>query len=298
MSDRDVISRHVVAAAWMFGAIASFGAMAVAARELSATMHPFQITLLRTVVALFVVLALVARSGWGLTRTRRLRLHLVRNLPHFCAQVGWIYGIALLPLAEVTAIEFTAPIWTAILAIFFLRERMTVARIVAVVLGFGGILVILRPGIEAVHPASLVVLMSAFFFATTHVATKGLSSTEAPLTILFYMMMIQLPLALLPAVLEWSQPTWSDAPWVILVGVSGLTAHYSIARAFLLADATIAIPIDFLRLPLMVVVGLLLYHEAFELPVIVGAVMIFAGNYYNIWRETRRAPLPDPIAPG
>ena len=285
-------------AGWMAGTLFAFTAMAVAARELSDTMHPFEILLFRSVVGLVIVGVLVLRAGTSVLATRRLKTHVIRNTLHFGGQFGWVYGIALLPLAEVMAIEFTTPIWTAVLAVLFLGERMNRGRVAAIVFGFLGILVILRPGVEAVQPASLIVMASAFCYATTHVTTKTLTATDAPLTILFYMMVIQLPMGLIPSMFEWTPPVLADVPWLVLVGASALIAHYCLARAFQLADATVAVPMDFLRLPLAAFVGYLFYAERFELAILAGAVLIFAGNYYNIRREGRltaieRDPTPD-----
>lgn len=283
------VPRLVVAAGWMMGTLIAFTAMAVAARELSDTMHPFEILLFRSIVGLAIVGVLVLRAGKAVLRTTRLRLHVIRNVLHFGGQFGWVYGIALLPLAEVMAIEFTTPIWTAVMAVLFLGERMNRGRVVVVVLGFAGILVILRPGIEVVQLASLVVLASAFCYATTHVTTKALTATDPPLTILFYMMVVQLPMGLVPSLFEWTPPVVADAPWLLLVGASALAAHYCLARAFQLADATVAVPMDFLRLPLAALVGYLFYAERLELAILAGAVLIFAGNYYSIRRESRHA---------
>jgi drug/metabolite transporter (DMT)-like permease len=296
------VPRLVVAAGWMAGALIAFIAMMVAARELSDTMHTFEILLFRSIVGLAIVGVLVLRAGKAVLRTTRPRLHVIRNVLHFAGQYGWIYGIAVLPLAEVTAIEFTAPIWTAVLAVLFLGERMNRGRVVAIGLGFAGIFVILRPGVEVVQLASLVVLASAICYATTHVTTKALTATDRPLTILFYMMVVQLPIGLVLSPLVWTPPVAADVPWLLLVGAAALVAHYCLARAFQLADATVAVPMDFIRLPLTAFVGYLLYAERFELAILAGAVLIFAGNYYSIRRESRletadaaeaKSPTPD-----
>ncbi len=282
------VPRLVVAAGWMAGALIAFIAMMVAARELSDTMHPFEILLFRSIVGLAIIGAVVLRTGKTALRTTRPRVHVIRNVLHFAGQFGWVYGIGLLPLAEVMAIEFTTPIWVAVLAVLFLGERLNRGRVVVVVLGVVGILVILRPGIEVVQLASLVVLASALCYAATHTITKALTATDPPLTILFYMVVVQLPLGLILSLTEWTPPVVADVPWVLLVGASGLAAHYCLARAFQLADATVVVPMDFLRLPLTAFVGYLLYAERFDLAILAGAALIFAGNYYSIRRESRR----------
>lgn len=273
----------------MSGTLLSFVVMAVAVRQLSATMQPFEILFFRSAVGLVIVLAVtfVRPAGLALLRTRQPGLQVFRNVFHFGGSAGWVYGISALPLAVVTAIEFTTPVWVAILAVVFLGERLNRGRAVAIVFGFIGVLVILRPGIEVVDPAALVVLAAAIGYGTSHTATKKLIGTDSPLAVLFYMTVVQIPLGLVPALLQWTAPRLSDAPWIVLVGLAGLTAHYCIARAFLLADAIIVVPMDFLRLPLVALVGLAIYAEGFEIATVVGALMIFSGTYYSIYAENK-----------
>jgi drug/metabolite transporter (DMT)-like permease len=272
----------VRAALWMSGALTSFMAMAIAGRELAAELTTFQILFFRSIVGLVAVAILLQGSGWAQVRTRVFRTHLIRNIAHFGGQYGWFYGIALIPLTEVFAIEFTMPIWTAILATLILGERMNGLRALAVAVGFIGVLVILRPGIAAVSPAALAVLASAAAYATSHVFTKRLSGTETPLTILFYMTIIQLPLALVPSLPDWVWPSAAMWPWVLVVALTALSAHYCLARAFRLADATVVVPMDFLRLPLIALLGLLLYGEALKIWVLLGAGIILLAAWLNL----------------
>jgi drug/metabolite transporter (DMT)-like permease len=270
------------AALWMCGALVSFMAMAIAGRQLSVELTTFQILFFRSFVGLVVVLALLQRSGWTQVKTRVFGTHLLRNVAHFGGQYGWFYGIAFIPLTEVFAIEFTIPIWTAILATIFLGERMNGLRALAVALGFAGILVILRPGMAVVSAPALAVLGGALCYAISHVFTKRLSGTETPLTILFYMTVIQLPLALVPSLPHWVWPSAALWPWVGVVAVTALSAHYCLTRAFQLADATVVIPMDFLRLPLIAVVGFIFYGEALNIWVFVGALIVFAATWLNL----------------
>jgi len=270
------------AALWMCGALASFLAMAIAGRQLSAELTTFQILFFRSCVGLIVVAVLLQRWGWPQVRTRVFGAHLARNVAHFGGQYGWFYGIALIPLTEVFAIEFTVPIWTAILATVFLRERMSRRRVAAVALGFVGILIILRPGVAAVTAPAVAVLGSAVCYAVSHVFTKRLSHTETPLTILFYMTLMQLPLALIPALPRWVWPPLALWPWVGVVALTALSAHYCLTRAFKLADATVVMPMDFLRLPLIAVAGFFLYREPVDIWVVIGALVVFAATWLNL----------------
>lgn len=272
----------------MGGALLSFSLMAIGVRELLRAMGPFEILFWRSAGSLAVVLALLARVGLSAVRTRHFGLHLLRNTLHFGGQYAWVYAIGLLPLATVFAIEFTTPVWTALLAALLLGERLTPARVAMLALGVAGMLVILRPGYAFIHPAAFVMLLGSLAFAASMIATKRLSSSDTPLGVLFWMSVLQLPLALVPALPGWVAPAASQLPWVAAVGVCGFSAHYCMTRAFALGDATVVVPIDFLRLPLIAVVGALAYGEPFEPAILLGAALIFAGTYYCLSREGRK----------
>jgi drug/metabolite transporter (DMT)-like permease len=211
----------------------------------------------------------------------------LRNVIHFGGQYCWVFAIGALPLATVFAIEFTMPVWTAILAALLLGETLTRPRLVMLVLGLAGVLLILRPGFGFFHPAALVALAASLFYAGNMIATKRLSGTDSPLAVLFWMSVVQTPLALVAALPGWVSPPISQLPWMLLMGVGSYTAHYCMTRAFKLADATVVVPIDFVRLPLIAVVGALFYSEAFDPMIIVGAAVIFSGTYYSLSRERR-----------
>lgn len=271
------------AAAWMVGALFSFLAMAIAGRELARLgLSTFQILFFRSVVGLVVIGLLVLRTGPALLRTRRAGEHVWRNVAHFGGQFGWFFALASMPLAEVFAIEFTIPIWTALLAAVFLGERLTRVRWIALVLGLAGVLLVLRPGLAIVQPAALAALGGALAYAASHLMTKRLTSSEAPLAILFYMTVVQLPLGLVGALPQWQGATWGQAPWLLLVGVTALTAHYCLARALKLADVGVVLPIDFLRLPLVGLIGYAFYGEAIGALAIAGAALILLANTINL----------------
>lgn len=273
---------RVRGAAWMGGAVLSFLGMALAGRELSATLSTFQILCFRSVIGLAIIGALATREGVAVLRTARPGLHLARNLAHLGGQFGWFFAIATMPFASVFAIEFTTPLWTALLAAALLAERLSARRVAAIVLGLAGVAMILRPGAGLLQPAALAALGGAIAFALAYLATKRLTATDAPLTILFYMTVMQLPLAAIGAAWQWQPPQWDQWPWIVLVGVGALTAHYSIARALALAEVAVVIPVDFLRLPLVAGVGWALYGERIDLLAVAGMVTIVAANVLNL----------------
>jgi drug/metabolite transporter (DMT)-like permease len=275
------------AALWMGGAVVSFSFMAVAVRELLRHMGSFEILFVRTLVTMLFVLAILPRSGVATVRTRLLPLHLTRALLHLGGQYCWIFAIGALTLATVFAIEFTMPVWVALLAMLFLGERMNRGRVVMLVLGLAGIAVILRPDVGGFHPAALVMVLGSMFYAGNMILTKRISATDSPLAVLFWMSLMQLPLTLLAALPQWIAPRLADVPWMLVIGGGSFIAHYSMTRAMKLGDATLVVPIDFLRLPLIAVIGTLFYAEALELATFIGAAVIFAGTYYSLARESR-----------
>jgi drug/metabolite transporter (DMT)-like permease len=274
----------------MGGALLSFSLMAVAVRELLRTLGSFEILFLRSLVSLVVMLAILPWFGMRALRTRLIGVHVVRNAFHFAGQYAWVYAIGMLPLATVFAIEFTMPVWTAVLAMLILGERLDRGRAVMLALGLAGILVILKPGFAQVSPAALVMLAGSFAYAATMIATKRLAGHDTAFAVLFYMSAIQVPLGLLPALPGWVNPGPAELPWIIAVGASGLGAHFCLTRALRAADATLVVPIDFLRLPLIAVIGMAFYSEPLELTTLLGAAVIFCGTYYSIRRASRASP--------
>lgn len=274
---------------WMFVALLSLCAVAVGARELSGSLSVFQMLLGRSVVGLSLLLCIFTLTGrLHVVRTRRVGLHIFRHVFHFGGQYGWFLGLGLLPLAEVFALEFTVPAWTAVIAAVFLGEKMTMRKLAAIGMGVLGVLVILRPGLEIVQPAAVIVLLAAVCFAVAHSGTKALSVTERAETIVFYMCLVQLPLATLFTLHKgWVAPQGVQWLWLAGIGCAALSAHYCMARAMQYAEVTTVVTIDYLRLPLIALVGVVLYGEPFELALLLGGGLMLIGNLLNM-RQSRR----------
>ena len=285
------ISPILEATFWMVGALLSFTLMAVSIRELHGAIHAFEVQFFRSVGALMVLTPIIIYKGWACLKTQKPKLHLFRNLVHLLAQLGWISGLMLLPLAEVFAIEFTTPIWAALIAVLFLGEKFNLGRLASILLGFIGIIIIVRPGVTSINPGTIFVLAAAIGFALTLTSTKQLTKTELPLTILIYMALIQLPIGAAMSSMVWVTPDLNQLFWLFAVGIVSLSAHYCSARALSLADATVVVPMDFMRLPLIILVGYLLYNESAKFVVILGATIIFAGNYFSIRYEQKLSKL-------
>lgn len=270
---------------WMLGAIASFCLMAIAARELDGKIDKFELLAIRSMVGfvlLVVIMNVIGRPT--LMFSQRTKTHFWRNLFHFIGQFSWLVGIGLLPLAQVFAIEFTVPLWVLIIAAIFLGEAITKRKLVSVALGLIGVVIIVKPGTDMLNFGGMVMIIAALCFAVTFILNKSLLSTEHPLTVVFYMTLIQLPLGALMAGADWTMPEPWMWPWVMAIALTGLFAHYCMSKSMQLADVSVIISLDFLRLPMIAALGMWLYGEPLEVSVIFGGGLMLLANLVNHWR--------------
>jgi drug/metabolite transporter (DMT)-like permease len=272
-----------MAALWMAGWLALMLLITVAGREALYELNVFQLMLIRSSVGLLLLAPLVWRAG-GLAavKTRRLPQHIARNTIHFGAQLGWFFALTLIPIGQVVAIEFTMPIWTAILAAMFLGERFTTFKFAAIVLGIVGVIMIVRPATGEINPGQLIALAAAVGFGTSVAMVKSLTRTEQTVTIIFYMLAVQTAGSLLPALSVWQWPSLTIWGWAVVVAFCGTFSHYCMARALLYADASVVVPMDFLRVPLTALMGWLLYSERLDAFTVLGAALILTGNFLNL----------------
>jgi drug/metabolite transporter (DMT)-like permease len=272
-----------LAALWMAGWLSLTLIVAVAGREAARELNVFQLMGMRSILGFLMLYPLVrAKGGFAVMKTARLPQHVARNLIHYGAQLGWFFALTLIPIGQVVAIEFTMPIWTAILAAMFLGERITTWKIVAIVLGIIGVVVIVRPAAGEVNPGQLIALAAAVGFGVSVAMVKSLTRTEQTLTILFWMLAVQSVAGFFPALYVWTWPSAHVWGWVLLIAFCGTFSHYCMARALLHADATVVIPMDFLRVPLTAAAGWLLYSERLDLFTVLGAMLILTGNLLNL----------------
>ena len=276
----------------MVGTLLSFSAMAVSIRELArGGLNIFEILAIRSGVALLVLLALLAARPHLRVHAlpRRMKLNLLRNTVHYASQFAWALSITMLPLAMVFTLEFTMPAWTTLLAVWLLHERMTLSRLGVVVFGLIGVLVILRPGMAGFNPAAFLVLAAAFGYAITMIATKKLTMSETTFGIVFWMAVIQFPLSLFGSDLAVFLHLESRHILPAFgVGTAGLTSHYCLSNAFRAGDATLVVPLDFMRIPLIAAVGWAFYGERLDIFVLIGALIIIAGVLWNLRAEAAR----------
>lgn len=270
---------------WMSGWLAAMVLIAIAAREAGKLLHVFQIMEIRSLVGILLFLPMVAAAGGvRAVRTHRLGLHVGRNAVHYAAQFLWFLAITMIPIAEVVAIEFTMPVWVALLAVVALGERMTTARIAAVVLGVVGVVIIVRPGLDHVDMGQVVALLAAIGFAGSVILVKSLTRTESVASIIFWMLIVQSVIGAVPAAIVWQTPPAAAWPWLGVIAVCGTYSHYCMAQALRHADTTTVVPIDFLRVPLSALAAWLVFGERFDVFTVLGAVVIFGGNLLNLKR--------------
>jgi drug/metabolite transporter (DMT)-like permease len=274
----------------MLGSVAAFTAMAIAGRELAGRHDTFEIMAFRSAIGLVIVCIVATVLGrMGNVRADRLPQHAVRNLFHFAGQNLWFYALTLIPLAQVFALEFTSPIWVILLSPLVLGERLTRPRVLGAILGFIGILLVTRPELANLNAGTLAAAASAICFAATVLMTKALTGDESIVSILFWLTLMQLVLGLICAGYDAQirMPDAATLPWLVLIGVSGVTAHLCLTSALSLAPASAVVPIDFIRLPLIAVIGAVAYQESIDLWVIVGGAVIFLGNWINLRRSSK-----------
>lgn len=276
---------------WMSGAIASFTLMAIAGRAASLDFDTFEIMFYRSITGIVIILSIALYTGkLSQMRTQRLGLHTIRNIAHFTGQNLWFYAITVIPLAQVFSLEFTSPIWVMILSPFFLGEPFRKIGVLCAALGFVGVLIVARPTPETLNFGVLTAALAAIAFAFTAIFTRKLTRTEPILRILFYLTILQAGFGAICAGydLDFALPTLSGLPWLVLIGCAGLLAHFCLTTALSIAPATIVMPIDFTRLPIIAVVAMLLYGEALDIWVFVGAGLIFAANWLNISTASKK----------
>lgn len=275
------------AAFWMTGAIASFSVMAIAGRAVSTQLDTFELMMYRSLVGLCIVLCVLTFGGrWHHVSQRQLGLHFLRNLAHFAGQNLWFFALTLIPLAQVFALEFTSPLWVVFLAPLLLGERLKTNQILCVISGFVGILIIVAPSLSepSASTGTLSAAMAAICFAVTALFTRKLTRTQTTLSILFWLTAMQLVFGVVFAGADGSiaLPQGANILWLLLIGCAGLLAHTCLTQALSLAPASVVIPIDFTRLPLIAIAGAVFYDEPIGLALLIGGAIIVSANILSI----------------
>lgn len=282
------MSNAAKGALWMIAAAAALTAMAVCIRYLPAYSVLLMI-FLRNVINLVLMAPSMIRQGKSMIVTQRLGIHALRNLFLYSGNVAWFYGVTLIALADVASLQFTSPLFTAIIAAAFLGEKIGGHRMVAILVGFAGALIIIRPGMIPINLGTVMILIAAFLYSCAHVVTKRLSDTESGSTVVFYMSVTILVYSAIPAFFVWQTPDWADMPAMIGLGITGYATHYCITRSLAVGDASFVIAFDFMRLPFSALLGWLLFREMLDTWTVAGALIIFAAGYYSTMREAKKS---------
>jgi drug/metabolite transporter (DMT)-like permease len=280
-------NRVLVGAGWMVTSGACFAGMAGLIRYLSTDMHAFEIAFFRNIAGVLVMMPWLMRVGIGGLRTERLGLYVLRGVTSIVAMLSFFWALTAMPITEATALNFTMPIFATILAVIFLGEVVRARRWTAILVGFGGVLIILRPGLEVVTLPALMALLGALMVASSVIIIRLLSTTESPNAIVLYMGLFLIPLSLPPALYVWRDPTWLQLGLAALVGVLGTAAHQCYTRAIYAAEASVVMPFDFARLIFVAILGYVAFGQSSDLWTWIGAVVIVGAGVYIAQREAR-----------
>jgi drug/metabolite transporter (DMT)-like permease len=258
-------------------------------RYVAGELHPFEAAFFRSLFGILFMLPWFWRVGLGGLRTRRLGLYTVRGALTVVATLSWFSAIAILPLAEVVALSFTAPLIAAAGATLILGEVVRARRWIAIGVGFVGVVVMLRPGAAALSPGAMLALLSAIAIAGSMLCIKALSRTETTAAIVTYMLVFLTPLSFLAALFVWQAPSPGLWPWLVAMGALGTAAHLCLTRAFATTEASVVLPFDYLRLPLVALIGFVFFAELPELSTWIGAGLIAGASGYLVHREAALA---------
>jgi drug/metabolite transporter (DMT)-like permease len=277
------------AIAWMSAALVCFVLTAVAGRAAGEYMSVMHMVFWRNLISTIILLAAFQMLGISLAslKSKQPMMQMGRAWIHFAGQWCWMQALLLIPLVELFALEFTAPLWVAVIAPLLLSEKLTAPRIVAAVLGFIGAMIIIRPDQASMSFGSILAITCALLFALNIVGTRYLTRQDGPLTIIMFMTVNHTILAFILGFSTLKLPELAAVPWIVLLGVASLLAHFGLAFALKHADAIVVAPMDFMRLPMIAAIGMLFYNEPLEMIVLLGTAIVLTGNVVNLWGERR-----------
>ena len=271
----------------MVASTVGFAAMHAAVRHVSADLHPFEVAFFRNFFGLAAIAPWFLRLGLRPLRTRRFGLHLTRALINVAAMMMFFTAVALTPMAQLQALGFTAPLFATVLAMIILGERVRLRRWSALIIGFFGAMVIIRPGIADVALGSILVLASSATWAFALIAIKILTRTDSSVTITAYMVLLMTPLSLIPASFFWHWPDAGQWVWLFAIGVVGTLSQMAMAQSFRFAEATAVLPFDFSKLIWGTLIGYFVFSEVPDIWTWIGGIIIFAGATYIAYRESQ-----------
>jgi drug/metabolite transporter (DMT)-like permease len=283
-------NKNIIGIIWMLGFMVSITIMAICIRELSYKYSSFEIQNFRNIFSIIIIyIVFLLKKNINLN-SKQLKNNFIRNIFHFIGQSAWTWGLTVLPLATVFSLEFTMPIWAAIISILIFKEKISLNKIFFLFLGLIGTWIILVPDTRYIEFSNIIVLFSAITYAFAHNYTKELTKTDSILSILFFMSIIQLPLSFIGSIMMGNMQfnIIQEVPLILLLTVTSLLAHYSLSSALKTSDATIILPIDYIRLPIIVVVGWYYYNEIITNNVIIGSILIIFGAVIFLRKDIKK----------
>ena len=280
-------NKNALGIAWMLGFIINISIMAISIRELSLKYTSFEIQNFRNIFSIIIIILIFIVTKNTNLNTFQLKNNFIRNIFHFIGQSAWTWGLTVLPLAVVFSLEFTMPIWAVIIAIVLLKEKITLNKICFLIIGLMGTWIIFMPDTKYIGFYNIIVLCSAITYAIAHNFTKKLTTTDSILSILFFMSIIQLPFSLVGSLIigNIQYNIMIEIPLIILLTVTSLLAHYSLSSALKYSDASIVLPIDYIRLPLIVFIGWYYYDEKISTNVVIGSILIIFGVVFFLNKD-------------
>jgi drug/metabolite transporter (DMT)-like permease len=273
---------------WMALAAFFFAVSAALVRKIGFTINAFEQTFFRQLMGAVILLPFLWRVGLAGMRTGQLGTNIIRNIAGYAGISLSFYSVTLIPLAQSIALQFTLPLFTIILAMLLLGEHVGAHRWTAMVIGFAGALIILRPGFIEISLGMIVALAAAASFGVSDTLARKLARTDSTILIVFYSFAFQVPIALPGALYDWVTPSLADWPWLIALGLTSFAAQWGLSRAFVLAEASLVSPVLFLRLPIISVIGFVFFAEVPDIWTWIGAIIIFSATYYAARREAAR----------
>tara|TARA_B110000196_G_C21117102_1_gene651140 strand:+ start:851 stop:1720 length:870 start_codon:yes stop_codon:yes gene_type:complete len=283
-------NKNIIGIIWMLGFMVSITIMAICIRELSYKYSSFEIQNFRNIFSIIIIyIVFLLKKNINLN-SKQLKNNFIRNIFHFIGQSAWTWGLTVLPLATVFSLEFTMPIWAAIISILIFKEKISLNKIFFLFLGLIGTWIILVPDTRYIEFSNIIVLFSAITYAFAHNYTKELTKTDSILSILFFMSIIQLPLSFIGSIMMGNMQfnIIQEVPLILLLTVTSLLAHYSLSSALKKSDATIILPIDYIRLPIIVIIGWYYYNEIITNNVIIGSILIIFGAVIFLRKDIKK----------
>ena len=262
-----------------------FSIMHASIKHMSSNMHPFEIAFFRNLFGLLVIAPWFIKYGLEPLKTKKIKLHMARSFFNVIAMLSFFYSLSIAPLADVASLAFTAPLFASILAVFFLKEIIGIKRILAIIVGFIGAIIIIDPVYSSINNGHIFTLLSASVWSVSLIIIKILGRTESSVTITSYMVIIMIPLSGIAALFHWEAPSINDLIFLMIIGISGTAAQMLLAQALRQGDTSIIMPFDFLKLIWAVVIGYLFFFEVPSINTWFGSIIIFLSTIYIANRE-------------